>query len=558
MATMIGNVYPYLTSPPPKKFDNSSAFFKELITIMATALIAIVAPHLAPFVLSGLAIAATTTTIGIADGLTAGLLTAAEQGIAVGLGIQSKFSMPTILEVGITSGFAASLDALHLAPTSSLLAKLGPGESKAFLEEAGKQLLATTQTVVGNQLETLSQTGKFDVHELMSSLAVQALNLNIKLPQGGGILGAAGTGAALSLSDSMLSGAITKTKLTSDMVAQALGTGAGTAAGVAVSAHLDQMQTEKLQTEMQAEMKSSTQQTQTAKASQTQSDVVGTKPSSTILPASKTPSGSGSRSESPSWKVKSLSEMADEFKFDSDVDTTEHPLPGLRAKSSQTATTDRLSKVGQYQQSVKPPSDKWSSLKAETKEFMADVADPTPVQSTSPFWKGVNLINSVAQSTKPYIADGITTALAMTGGGLIIEGGVALAAGIGRAAFELAGKDLLEGAAGLAGKLSKLWKPAETESTISINNQEKLNSFLNSAEKFLGKNYSAIKPPKGPDLILRSQDGLRQIRFDITNSHGLEPHVNIETFKPRNAYPTDQRLLEMENIHVYPKPTLTE
>jgi len=48
---------------------------------------------------------------------------------------------------------------------------------------------------------------------------------------------------------------------------------------------------------------------------------VGTKPASTITPEEKT--------ESAHWRVKSLSEMAKDFEFDSDPDTAEHPLPGL-------------------------------------------------------------------------------------------------------------------------------------------------------------------------------------------------------------------------------------
>ena len=43
------------------------------------------------------------------------------------------------------------------------------------------------------------------------------------------------------------------------------------------------------------------------------------------------------------------------------------------------------------------------------------------------------------------------------------------------------------------------------------------------------------------------------MRFDLSNPHGLDPHINIETFKPRNLYPGDQRMIQIENIHVFPR-----
>jgi hypothetical protein len=62
------------------------------------------------------------------------------------------------------------------------------------------------------------------------------------------------------------------------------------------------------------------------------------------------------------------------------------------------------------------------------------------------------------------------------------------------------------------------------------------------------------KPPGGSDLILRSADGTRQIRFDLTNPHGLQPHVNVETFVPRNLFPGDRKMIQTVNEHVFPKP----
>ena len=78
-----------------------------------------------------------------------------------------------------------------------------------------------------------------------------------------------------------------------------------------------------------------------------------------------------------------------------------------------------------------------------------------------------------------------------------------------------------------------------------------VNAFIAQVKGFLGADFQVIKPQEGPDLILRSKDGTRQIRFDISNPHGLEPHVNFETFKARQLFPGDKRMMREENIHIF-------
>lgn len=70
---------------------------------------------------------------------------------------------------------------------------------------------------------------------------------------------------------------------------------------------------------------------------------------------------------------------------------------------------------------------------------------------------------------------------------------------------------------------------------------------------WVGPNPTMSKPRGGSDLILRSADGTNQIRFDLTNPHGLDPHVNVETFKPRNLFPGDRKMIQTGNDHVFPK-----
>ena len=72
--------------------------------------------------------------------------------------------------------------------------------------------------------------------------------------------------------------------------------------------------------------------------------------------------------------------------------------------------------------------------------------------------------------------------------------------------------------------------------------------------EWVGPKSTMSKPPGGSDLILRSSDGTKQIRFDLTNPHGLQPHVNVETFVPRNFFPGDRKMIQTVNGHVFPKP----
>ena len=74
-----------------------------------------------------------------------------------------------------------------------------------------------------------------------------------------------------------------------------------------------------------------------------------------------------------------------------------------------------------------------------------------------------------------------------------------------------------------------------------------------SVEEWLGQGYTKVQSETS-DLVLRSADGTKQIRFDLSNPHGLDPHINVETWQPRNLYPEDGRFVPVDNIHVFPKP----
>ncbi len=148
--------------------------------------------------------------------------------------------------------------------------------------------------------------------------------------------------------------------------------------------------------------------------------------------------------------------------------------------------------------------------------------------------------------------------------------GVDLGASLSFSGLDVFGSHIAAGIGGLLGGLSKgtllaksfsAWMGsvdktlAEAEEVTSLNKNDKL---INDIKEYMGPGMKVIKPEKGSDLILRSADGTKQIRFDITDSHGLEPHVNIETYIPRNAYPGDTRMIQTENLHVFPKNNLVD
>ncbi|MGA7674884.1 MAG: RHS repeat-associated core domain-containing protein, partial [Rhizomicrobium sp.] len=68
---------------------------------------------------------------------------------------------------------------------------------------------------------------------------------------------------------------------------------------------------------------------------------------------------------------------------------------------------------------------------------------------------------------------------------------------------------------------------------------------------FLGPGATRVERT-GSDLMLRSADGTRSIRFDLINSHGDAPHINLEMWENANRFPGDTRMTQIMNEHIYP------
>ena len=82
----------------------------------------------------------------------------------------------------------------------------------------------------------------------------------------------------------------------------------------------------------------------------------------------------------------------------------------------------------------------------------------------------------------------------------------------------------------------------------------KIAAAADAIEGWLGKGYERVESATS-DLVLRSakpiEGELRMVRFDLTNPHGLPPHINVQTFRFRNLYPGDLRMIETMNLHIF-------
>jgi RHS repeat-associated protein len=84
----------------------------------------------------------------------------------------------------------------------------------------------------------------------------------------------------------------------------------------------------------------------------------------------------------------------------------------------------------------------------------------------------------------------------------------------------------------------------------AVKGADKIDDAIASLDKFLGPGARRVKPPgTSSDYFYRSADGLRQVRFDFTNS--ARPHVNVEVLKPLNRYPGDRAVDIVTNEHIY-------
>ena len=107
-------------------------------------------------------------------------------------------------------------------------------------------------------------------------------------------------------------------------------------------------------------------------------------------------------------------------------------------------------------------------------------------------------------------------------------------------------------AADAVGGINEVRAFGAAESEVA--SSSKIAGLAGDLESHLGPGFTKIESPTG-NSIFRSADGTKQIRFDLNDFHGDPngPHINLETWAPKNLYPGDPRMQQIENLHIYPK-----
>jgi hypothetical protein len=145
---------------------------------------------------------------------------------------------------------------------------------------------------------------------------------------------------------------------------------------------------------------------------------------------------------------------------------------------------------------------------------------------------------------------GATSSRAVAFGAMVdvVAGGVA-------GSVEKGGVELAEGALRLGEDVVEVGKGANAaakgEEAVAIG--AAVARAAGAIEEWLGPGITRVQSPTS-DLVLRSADGTRQVRFDVSAAHGLDPHINVETWQPRNLYPGDKKFVQTANEHVFLKP----
>lgn len=161
---IVGRLSPLLITPKPKEEDDD--ILGQIIKIIAVAVVIATAPQLAEFVLGALEISAGVITSSVATGIVAALGDAAIQGVAIGLDMQSKFSITEVLETGVGVGVGISISKIkNLTELRAIAAKA----------------LAVGSSVTATQLIEMKAglRGKFDLRAVALQVSSTILSAGI-------------------------------------------------------------------------------------------------------------------------------------------------------------------------------------------------------------------------------------------------------------------------------------------------------------------------------------------------------------------------------------------
>ena len=209
MDKMRGSIVPHFKLAAPRMPSQHHNFWRELIEVVAAAIIVIAAPQLSYFVLNLLGAGIIGAfNFGVLTAVTGTLLSLAEQGIVTG-----RVDMLSALEVGIsagiTGGFAYNPTGAAV-PTFNLFNAARKG-TEAFRIALENQIVSAARTAVSTQILELARTGKLNLTQVLASIASQVASAG--LPIDNNIPAKFAEGFVDGAAASVLSSAITGQKL---------------------------------------------------------------------------------------------------------------------------------------------------------------------------------------------------------------------------------------------------------------------------------------------------------------------------------------------------------
>ncbi|MDR3492677.1 MAG: hypothetical protein P4M12_11670, partial [Gammaproteobacteria bacterium] len=222
MDSMHTALQPYIVIPAEQIHKKHGSFWKLLTEVIVSSLALAAAPWAAPFLFT---FAAGSLGAAVATGVTAGLLDAAMQGAACGVGLQDKFSISGVIETGVLGGFLAAAKGAAVA-------------NEARQAAATRTMLAMGKASVTSQLMEMSMglRQKFDVKEVLTSMANGFANAKIEVPNTGQFAGRIVGNAVTTLTGTAITSLVYRQDPNLQyMAAQLLGSTIGTEAGQMLS-----------------------------------------------------------------------------------------------------------------------------------------------------------------------------------------------------------------------------------------------------------------------------------------------------------------------------------
>ncbi|MDR3490885.1 MAG: hypothetical protein P4M12_02435, partial [Gammaproteobacteria bacterium] len=208
----------YIVIPAEQIHKKHGSFWKLLTEVIVSSLALAAAPWAAPFLFT---FAAGSLGAAVATGVTAGLLDAAMQGAACGVGLQDKFSISGVIETGVLGGFLAAAKGAAVA-------------NEARQAAATRTMLAMGKASVTSQLMEMSMglRQKFDVKEVLTSMANGFANAKIEVPNTGQFAGRIVGNAVTTLTGTAITSLVYRQDPNLQyMAAQLLGSTIGTETG---------------------------------------------------------------------------------------------------------------------------------------------------------------------------------------------------------------------------------------------------------------------------------------------------------------------------------------